>query len=198
MSWQLVPRKGLGKLDFGMSPSEVAFFEDEYGKLDRVVGAPDLSSSVEETIRMFGSSFSPEDIAALRKQAAEQASAARRTEVRMGGAVVLDYEQGRLAAIQLSPEANMLEMAGSKVFLMSAKQLIELLERENGMPGRYRLNEASFDQLAVSLNGFTKLVSETDFEILADDDPLAAEKTLTLREKPYVSGETGYFVISAF
>jgi hypothetical protein len=198
MSWQIFPKKGLGELRFGMSPAEVEFFAGIYGKLDQIVGSSDLSASVEETIRLFGSDFSESDIAALRKQAAEQAAAATLTEIRSSGALALDYEKNRLVSIMISAELSQALFSGRPVFAMPNKELIELLERENGSAGRYRFNEAAFDQIAISLNGFTKLVSQTDFELLADDDPMASEKTITLREKPYISGEPGYQVISAF
>jgi hypothetical protein len=61
-----------------------------------------------------------------------------------------------------------------------------LLERLNASPGRYADTEAAFDNLAISVNGFSVSDSTAGVLALDDSDERFRERTVTLRKDPYL------------
>ncbi|BBY31796.1 hypothetical protein [Mycolicibacterium sediminis] len=183
--WTIRPRKGLGRLEFGMSPAQVDALSATYGTItgrgaDRV--ADDL---LRETLAMFANAMSDDDKQALVAEYADHGPAADSvTETR--GDLVLRYEGGRLCEIMPAGPRHPLFLDGRDVFALRGLEPLELLERLNEGPGRYADTEAVFDNLAISVNGFGVSDSTTGVLALDDSDPRFQERTAILREVPYL------------
>ena len=183
--WTIRPREGLGRLEFGMSPAQVDSLSATYGTItgrgaDRV--ADDL---LRETLAMFGDAMSDDEKRAfIAEYAVNGPPADSVTETR--GDLVLRYEADRLCEIMPAGPRHPLFLDGRDVFALRGVTPLELLERLNASPGRYADTEAAFDNLAISVNGFS--VSDSTAGVLApdDSDERFRERTVTLREEPYL------------
>jgi hypothetical protein len=106
------------------------------------------------------------------------------TETR--GDLVLRYEADRLCEIMPAGPRHPLFLDGRDVFALRGVAPLELLERLNASPGRYSDTEAAFDNLAISVNGFSVSDSTAGVLALDDSDERFRERTVTLREDPYL------------
>jgi hypothetical protein len=183
--WTIRPREGLGGLEFCMSPAQVDSLSATYGTVtgrgaDRV--ADDL---LRETLAMFGDAMSDDEKQAFIAEYADNGPAADGvTETR--GDLVLRYEADRLCEIMPAGPRHPLFLDGSDVFALRGVAPLELLERLNASPGRYSDTEAAFDNLAISVNGFSVSDSTAGVLALDDSDERFRERTVTLREDPYL------------
>jgi len=183
--WTIRPRTGLGRLEFGMSPEQVDSLSATYGTItgrgaDRI--ADDM---MRETLEMFGDAMSDDEKKALIAQYAEIGPPGDSvTETR--GDLVLRYEADRLCEIMPAGPRRPLFLEGRDVFALRGLEPLELLERLNESPGRYADTEAAFDNLAISVNGFGVSDSTTAVLALDDSDDRFQERTVTLREVPYL------------
>jgi hypothetical protein len=184
--WTIRPRQGLGRLEFGMSPAQVDALSVTYGTVtgraaDRV---PD--DILRETLKMFGDALSNDEKQALIAEYADNGPPADSvTETR--GDLVLRYQADRLCEIMPAGQPHPLFLAGRNLFALRGLEPLALLERLNGSPGRYADTEAAFDNLAISVNGFTVRDLAFGVQALDDSDERFRERTATLREVPYVS-----------
>ncbi|TQR83751.1 hypothetical protein D8S82_25095 [Mycobacterium hodleri] len=183
--WTIRPREGLGRLEFGMSPAQVDSLSATYGTItgrgaDRV--ADDM---LRETLAMFGDAMSDDEKRAFIAEYADNGPAADSvTETR--GELVLRYEADRLCEIMPAGPRHPLFLDGRDVFALRGLEPLELLERLNEGPGRYADTEAAFDNLAISVNGFSVSDSTAGVLALDDSDERFQERTATLREVPYL------------
>jgi hypothetical protein len=168
-----------------MSPAQVDSLSATYGTVtgrgaDRV--ADDL---LRETLAMFGDAMSDDEKQAFIAEYADNGPAADGvTETR--GDLVLRYEADRLCEIMPAGPRHPLFLDGSDVFALRGVAPLELLERLNASPGRYSDTEAAFDNLAISVNGFSVSDSTAGVLALDDSDERFRERTVTLREDPYL------------
>lgn len=183
--WTIRPREGLGRLEFGMSPARVDSLSATYGTItgrgaDRV--ADDM---LRETLAMFGDAMSDDEKQAFIAAYTDNGPPADSvTETR--GALVLRYEADRLCEIMPAGPRHPLFLDGRDVFALRGLEPLELLERLNEGPGRYADTEAAFDDLAISVNGFGVSDSTAGVLALDDSDERFRERTVTLREVPYL------------
>lgn len=195
--WTVFPGKGLGRLEYGMSPAQVDAFSDIYGAStgrghDR---APD--ELLRDTLEKFGGAMSDEEKQALIAAYAEDgASVESVTETRGDPGLVLRYEADRLVEIMPAITQRPLFIDGKDVFSLSAWEALALLERLNGGPGRYASTEAAFDRLAISTEGFCVTKPGVGARTLDKADERFQSRTVALRQKPYLpEGEMDQFII---
>lgn len=194
--WTVFPRKGLGKLEFGMSPAQVDALSGTYGTVtgrgdDRI---PD--DILRDTLEKFGDAMSDEEKQALIAAYAERGpSADRVTETRGSAGLVLGYEADRLVEIMQPTLQRPLLLGGKDVLSLSGLEPLALMERLNGGPGRYSGTEAAFDNLAISADGFCITDRTAGVRALEEPDERFMGRTLTLRPEPYLpEGEMNCFI----
>ena len=194
--WTVFPRKGLGKLEFGMSSAQVDALADTYGAVtgrgnDRV---PD--DLLRDTLEKFGDAMSEEEKQALIAAYAESGpSADSVTETRGNPGPVLGYRADRLVEIMPAENQHPLVLDGTDILSLGGLEPLTLLERLNGGPGRYSGTEAAFDNLAISADGFCVTDRATEVRALDNSDERFVGRTVTLRPEPYLpEGEMDRFI----
>lgn len=185
--WTVFPCRGLGKLEFGMSPAQVDALSDTYGAVtgrgnDRV--SDDL---LRDTLEKFGDAMSDEEKQALIAVYVESGpSADSVTETRGNPGLVLRYQDDRLVEIMPAVEQRPLFVDGRDIFALRELDPLALLERLNGGPGRYADTEAAFDNLAISADGFCVTDPAAGVRPLDETDERFEGRTVTLRTEPYL------------
>ena len=180
--WTVHPRSGLGRLEFGMSPAQVDALAAPYGAVtcrgaDRVA-----DEMLRETLAMFGDALSEDEKQAfIAEYTGSGPSADSVTETR--GDLVLRYEADRLCEIMHSRRPLFLD--GSDLFALAGLDALRLLERCNQGPGRYADTEAAFDELAISVDGFSVHESASGVLALDDSDERFRQRAVMLRDAPY-------------
>jgi len=195
--WTAFPRKGLGKLKFGMSPAQVDALSDTYGAVTGRGNDRISDDILRDTLEKFGGAMSEEEKQALIAVYAESGpSADSVTETRGDPGLVLGYKADRLAEIMPARKQPPLLLDGKDVLSLSALEALALLERLNGGPGRYASTEAAFDKLAISVEGFCVTDQAAGVRTLNEPDERFQGRTVTLRQNPYLpEGEMDRFVI---
>ena len=195
--WTVFPRKGLGKLNFGMSPAQVDALSDVYGsatgrKSDRI---PD--DILRDTLGKFGDGMSEEEKQALIAAYTETGpSADSITEARGNPGLILRYETDQLIEIMPAMMQRPLFLEGKDLFSLDALDVLALMERLNGEPGRYAGTQAAFDRIAISLEGFCVTDRTGGMRALDDADERFSGRTVTLRSEPYLpEGEIDQFIV---
>ena len=194
--WTVFPRKGLGKIKFGMSPAQVDALSDSYGAVtgrgnDRV---PD--DILRDTLEKFGDGMSYEEKQAFIAVYAESGpSSDSVTETRGNPGLVLGYRADRLVEIMPAKNQRPLFLDGKDILSLSGLESLALLERLNGGPGRYADTEAAFDELAISVDGFCVTDPAAGVRALDESDERFEGRTVTLRPEPYLpEGEMDRFI----
>lgn len=194
--WTISPREGLGKLRFGMSPTQVDALSAIYGvatgrRNDRI---PD--DILLDTLATFGDAMSDEDKQALLAVYAELSPATDSTsETRGTSGLILRYQTDQLVEIMPDNAQRPLFLDGADMFSLHGSDALALLERRNGGPGRYADTEAAFDTLAVSVAGFCVTDPGAGVLMLDDSDERFAARSVVLRAEPYLpDGEMDRFV----
>ena len=191
--WTIRPRLGLGRLEFGMSPVQVDALSSTYGArtgrgADRVT-----DDMLRETLAMFGDAMTDDEKRAfIAEYTGGGPSSDSVTETR--GNVVLRYEADRLCEIMHSRRPLFLD--GRDLFALSGLDALRLLQRLNAGPGRYADTEAAFDELAISVDGFSVHDSASGVLALDDGDERFRQRTVTLRALPYQPDTHRYTVHS--
>jgi hypothetical protein len=186
--WTVLPCKGLGKLEFGMSSAQVDALSGTYGAVtgrgnDRI---PD--AILHDTLETFGNAMSEEEKQALIAAYADSGpSADSMTETRGDPGLVLRYEADRLVEIMPAMKQRPLFLDGRDMFSLRELEPLALLEQLNGRPGRYADTEAAFDNLAISLEGFCITDPAAGVRALDEADERFQGRTVTLRPSPYLS-----------
>jgi hypothetical protein len=198
--WTVVPREGLGKLRFDMSPLQVDALSDIYGAASGRVNDRIPDDILRDTLEKFGNGMSVEEKQALIAMYAESGSSAdSTTETRGDPGLVLRYKADRLVEIMPAQKHRPLFFDGEDILALSALEVLTLLERLNGGPGRYASIAAAFDKLAISLDGFCVTELATGVRTLDEADERFQERTVTLRPTPYLpEGEMDKFVVHSF
>jgi hypothetical protein len=185
--WTVFPCEGLGKLKFGMSPTQVDALSDTYGAItgrcnDRI---PD--DILRDTLETFGGGMSNEEKHALIAVYAESGpSADSVTETRGNPGLILRYKADRLVEIMPAEKQRPLFLDGKDIFALRDLEPLALLERLNEGPGRYSDTGAAFDHLAISVDGFCVTDPATGVRILDEADERFQRRTVALRPSPYL------------
>ena len=183
--WTLRPGTGLGRLTFGMSPTEVDAHADVYGVVESRMADRASDELLNETLALFGDGLSDEDKQAFIAAYAEQGpSADSVTETRRDSGLVLGYRSERLVEIMVAPQRPVF-LEGQNLLALEPAQALALLERANGGPGRYATTEAAFDGLALSVDGFCVTEQTAGVRILDSDDERFHTRTVMARSAPY-------------
>ncbi|MGU3502823.1 hypothetical protein [Mycobacterium sp. C31M] len=185
--WTVRPRKGLGKLLFGMSPAEVDALSDTYGAVTGRMSDAISEDILLDTLEKFGDALSEQEKQALIAAHAEvsPALAGSVTETRGEPGLILRYDDDRLIEIMPARGQRPLFIDGVDWFSLGAREALTLLERLNGAPGRYTGLEAAFDNLAVSVDGCS-VTDATGVHPLGESDERFQERTVMLRAEPYL------------
>jgi hypothetical protein len=67
--WQIIPRRGIGRLTFVLSAEEISAMAETYGEPSPFCSHADTASHLEAVIAQYGSTLSAEDIATMRRGA---------------------------------------------------------------------------------------------------------------------------------
>ncbi|MCZ0737889.1 hypothetical protein [Phreatobacter sp. AB_2022a] len=195
--WQIKPKRGLGKLVFGLSAEEVAALAPVYGTPSLFMTHHHMVEAIETTIAQLGPALSAEDAAVLRRAAEQQARLG--TQVLHGtGPTLLEYDDGRLSGVTVEAKCGPAHFEGQALFTMSARDVLALFEKANGAPGRCRSTETAFDNLAVSLHGFSRRDAH-GVRAMPGSDTDFAQRSVTVRAAPYQpADEMDQFVVHSF
>lgn len=172
-----------------MSPAQVDALSATYGIVtgrgaDRVA-----DEMLRETLAMFGDALSEDEKQAfIAEYSGGGPSANSVTETR--GDLALRYEADRLCEIMHSRRPLFLD--ASDLFALAGIDALRLLERRNQGPGRYADTEAAFEELAISVDGFSVHDSASGVLVLDDSDERFRQRTVTLRDLPYEQGAHRY------
>lgn len=184
--WALVPGKGLGGLEFGMSPSQVDALAEVYGPLESRMGDGLTDDLLHETLQLFGDGLSDQEKQDLIAAYAEHGPSSQSvTETRKGSGLILTYMTDRLTEIMV-PATSPVMLAGADLLSLGPAQALALLERLNGAPGRYADTEAAFDALALSVDGFCVTDRAAGVQILDAADERFRARTIVARSTPYL------------
>ena len=199
-SWSILPKAGLGALRFGAKSSDIDKLKSVYGAIvnrraDRI---PD--AILQETLAQFGGALSEKEKQEMLQMYAQHGpSASSVSEVRGKAGLSLTYEAEGLVAIMLNRRHQRATLAGERVFALSARDVLVSAERLNNAPGRYRATQAAFDNIALSLDGFSVAEQGRSVEIMPGSNERFVERTIELRAEPYVPrDELREFVVRSF
>lgn len=195
--WTVLPCTGLGRLLFGMSPTQVDALSETYGAVTGRASDRIPDDILLDTLKTFGDGMSEEEKQALLAAYAEIGpSADSVTETRGDPGLVLSYRADRLVEIMPARQQRPLFLDGTDIFSLRELEPLALLERLNGGPGRYADTEAAFDKLAISVDGFCVTDPATGVRVLNEADERFQGRTVTLRPEPYLpDGEMDRFII---
>ncbi|QDE36483.1 hypothetical protein FIV50_02605 [Microbacterium foliorum] len=186
--WTVRPRQGVGRLECGMSPAQVDALSDVYGAVSGRGNDRAADALLHETLEMFGGAMGPEEKDALLAAYAESGPPAEAlTEARGDPGVILGYEADRLVQIMPAIGQRPLLLDGRDMFSLSAAEALMLLELRNGGPGRYADTEAAFDNLAISVDGFSLTQRDDGVRTLSETDARFGQRTVTVRRHPYLA-----------
>ena len=199
--WLVKPKVGIGRLEFGLSPDDVAALADVYGSpgpLMKPVGAADLDAMLRDLPAM-AEFVSEEDIAALRQAMGGQEDFDQQNLEMNEAPILLEYRRGRLHGVTVEARHIETQFANARIFAMAASDVLRICQRANGGPGRYRSNEAAFDNIAVSLYAFSHVSEGGEVQAATRNDPDFHARSLTLRREPYMpADELDQFVRASF
>lgn len=197
--WLMAPHNGIGRLAFGLSPEAVASMASHYGKPGPLLSHAAVASDVEEVIAQSGASMSAETIAAIRRAAQGLANFASQTLMKGQTPILLEYRDGHLDGVTVEARHKEAHFEGKLVFTLGALEVLTLFERANGAPGRYRADEAAFDNIAVSLYRFSTTSPQGEDRAMSEADADFRERSVTLRREPYrPADELDQFVTFSF
>ncbi|TQK28753.1 hypothetical protein FBY28_1741 [Arthrobacter sp. SLBN-53] len=171
-----------------MSPAQVDALAATYGVItgrgaDRV--ADDM---LRETLAMFGDAMTEDEKQDfIAEYTGSGPSADSVTETR--GDLVLRYAADRLCEIMPAHPRRPVFLDGSDLFALAGLDALRLLERRNQGPGRYADTEAAFDELAISVDGFSVHDSTSGVLALDDSDERFRQRTVLLRDAPYLPAQ---------
>lgn len=113
--------------------------------------------------------------------------------------ILLEYRSGRLDGVTVEARHIETQFENARIFAMAASDVLRICQHANGGPGRYRSNEAAFDNLAVSLYAFSHVSEEGEVQAATRNDPDFHARSLTLRREPYMpADELDQFVRASF
>ncbi|WP_428152857.1 hypothetical protein [Brevundimonas sp.] len=162
------------------------------------VGAADLDAMLRDLPAM-AEYVSEDDIAALRQAIGEQEDVDRQNLEMNETAVLLEYRSGGLDGVTVEARHIETQFANARIFSMAASDVLRICQRANGGPGRYRSNEAAFDNIAVSLYAFSQVSERGEVQAATRNDRDFRARSLTLRCEPYMpADELDQFVSASF
>ncbi len=176
-----------------MSPAQVDALSATYGACTGRAADRVADDMLRETLAMFGDALSDDEKRAFIAEYTDNGPPANSvTETR--GDLVLRYEADQLCEIMHSGRPLFLD--GRDIFALAGLAALRLLERLNGGPGRYADTEAAFDDLAISVDGFSAHDPSTGVVALGDSDERFRQRTVLLRDLPYRQ-ETQRFTVQS-
>lgn len=199
--WLVKPKVGVGRLEFGLTPDEVAGMADVYGSpspLVKAIDEADLDAMFRDLPDMAGY-VSEDDIAALRQAIGGQEDFHRQNLEMNETPILLEYRRGRLDGVTVEARHIETHFANERIFSMAASDVLRICQRANGGQGRFRSNEAAFDNIAVSLFAFSQVSERSEVQAATRNDPDFHARSLTLRREPYLpANELDRFVRASF
>ena len=132
--WLVKPKVGIGRLEFGLSPDEVAALADVYGSpgpLMKPVGAADLDAPV-RALPAMAAYVSEEDIAALRQAMGGQADFDQQNLEMNETPILLEYRVGRLDGVTVEARHIETQFANARIFSMAASEVLRICQRQWG------------------------------------------------------------------
>ncbi|WP_019902892.1 hypothetical protein [Methylobacterium sp. 77] len=198
--WLVVPRSGIGRLVFGLTPEEVAAAADPvYGTPTPLIRGAEAAADADAVIAGMRTSLSAADISAMRQAVRDLAGLDRQNLEKDRIPILLEYRDGRLDGVTVESRHAETHFQNVRIFTLTAREVLRLFERANGAPGRFRSTEAAFDNLAVSLFAFSHVSADGKVLAMRDDDSDFAERSVTLRREPYrPANEIDRFVTASF
>lgn len=197
--WLIAPHEGIGRLAFGLSPEAVAATASVYGEPGPLISHASVASDVEEVIEQSGGSIPAETVAAMRRAAQDLANFSTQNLTMGQVPVLLEYRDDRLDGVTVEARHIEAHFAGKFVFRLSVLEVLTLFEQANGAPGRYRSDEAAFDNIAVSLYRFSTTSPRGEVRAMPEQNPDFQDRSVTLRRKPYrPADELDQFVTFSF
>lgn len=170
-----------------------------YGKPGALKSYAAVASDAEEVIAQCGATMSAETIAATRLAAREVANLATQNLTKGQTPILLEYRDGHLDGVTVEARHREASFESQLLFSLDALEVLRLFERANGAPGRYRCEEAAFDNIAVSLYRFSTTSSKGEVRANPAADPGFSARSVTLRSKPYrPADELDQFVTLSF
>ncbi|MEP7453625.1 hypothetical protein [Phyllobacterium sp. SB3] len=197
--WLIAPHKGIGRLAFGLSPEAVSSMASLYGMPSPLMSHADVATDGEDVIAQYGATMSADTIAAVRRAAREQTNLATQNLTTGRTPILLEYRDGQLEGVTVEARHKETNFKGTLIFSRSALEVLRLFERTNEAPGRYRSDEAAFDNIAVSLYRFSTTSSNGEVRTVSEAAPDFKERSVTLRREPYrPADELDQFVTFSF
>lgn len=198
--WLVVPHTGIGRLVFGLTPAEVAAAAvPVYGTPTPLMRGADAAADTAALIAELGSTLSAADISAMKQAVRDLAGLDRQNLEKDRTPILLEYRDGRLDGVTVEARHAETQFRNERIFSLDAREVLRLFERANGAPGRFRSTEAAFDNLAVSLFAFSRVSPHGKVQVLREDDPDFAGRSVTLRREPYrPANEMDQFVTASF
>ena len=159
----------------------------------------DAAADTAALIAELGSTLSAADISAMKQAVRDLAGLDRQNLEKDRTPILLEYRDGRLDGVTVEARHAETQFRNERIFSLDAREVLRLFERANGAPGRFRSTEAAFDNLAVSLFAFSRVSPHGTVQVLREDDPDFAGRSVTLRRKPYrPANEMDQFVTASF
>lgn len=196
--WEIKPRVGLGKLNFGMTRADVATFEEIYGSVEGTFDTKQLTASFDETAKLFGEFFSADDIAAVRDVVEKKEAEDHQVETLDTSGLVLDYHNGRLVSVVVSERNAEVHLGGQPLFRLNPREALVVLEKANGRAGRYQATGAVFDGLAITCDGLSIVTDERTVEPLEDPSEHVETRTVTVAASPNPPDGAGSDIVHSF
>jgi hypothetical protein len=187
--WQILPKEGLGRLRFGMTPAEVDRLADIYGTSKGLASDRISEDLLASTIRDLGDALSPEEkqeiIALYQSDGPSNLSV---TEVRGDKhPLVLTYENDRLVEILMNVKSKQVKFSDTVVFEASPRDVIRNMSETTGEKPVFLREEVVFpDNLIFLFEFLRERTSQTSTEPTIDGDP--KERSIVLRSKPTTGG----------
>jgi hypothetical protein len=199
VEWSVRPKERIGRLRMGLTPDSVAEMASVYGAPGPLIRGSDAAADLDAMIADLNGSLSDDDIAALRAAAGGQAGLDRQNLEADRTPILLEYRDGRLDSVTVEARHAETHFEGVRIFSLAAVEALRLFERANGGPGRFRSDEAAFDNIAVSLFAFSRVSTQGKVEAMPDVDPDFTQRSITVRREPYKPvGEMDQFVEASF
>lgn len=115
LNWELIPRKGLGKISFGCELSQIGMIEELFGKFSPI---RDSSNQMNETYELLKGIVPEEDILELMKQmeSIETETDVKRQEFINENGLTISFENGLLTDFFADDNASGLHFGGIPIF----------------------------------------------------------------------------------
>ena len=139
-----------------MDRTDIDSVEQTYGSIVSTFTKAGVAEVVPSTLELLGDALSEEDRRYIEDvYAPEIAKSDLSSLVLSEGGLALDFTAERLTGIITNPENEEVNLRGELLFELDAPAILSLLQELNGAPGLYRSTSATFQALAITVDGFS-------------------------------------------